>query len=71
MTNVIFNLIQVDRPNTMSRPRLKPPLIKLLVVDRHNVRNAVPLFGPRDYGEPTICGRPSDVVVDEPNTISV
>jgi hypothetical protein len=68
---MILNLIQVHRPNTTSRPRFKPPLIKLLVMNRHDVRNAAPLFGARNNCESAICGRPSDVVVNESNAISV
>lgn len=71
VTDVILNLIQVDRPNSTSRPRFKPPLIKLLVMDRHNVCDATPLFGAGNDCESTICGRPSDVVVNESNAISV
>lgn len=68
---MIFNLIQVDRPDAMSRPRLEPPLIKLSVVNRHNVRDATPGFGSGRDGESTIFGRPSDVVVNESNAVCV
>jgi len=71
VTNVILDLVQVYRPNTVSGPSLQPLLIKLLVVNRHDVRNAAPLFGSRNDGESTICGCPSDVVVNESNAVSV
>ena len=68
---MVLDFIQVNGPNTLSGPRFEPPLIELLVVNRHNVRNAVPLFGSRNNSESSVCGCPSDVVVKESNAVSV
>lgn len=68
---MIFDSIQVDGPNAMGGPRLEPRLIKLLVMNRHDVRNAAPLFCPGNDGESPICGCPSDIVVNEPDAVSV
>jgi len=68
---MVLNFIQVDGPNTLCGPRLKPPLIELLVVNRHDVRNAAPLFGSGNNSESSVCGCPSDVVVEESNAVSV
>ena len=67
---MIFKLIQVERSNlnAISRPPPKPLLIKLLVLDRYDVRNVAPLVCPRDDGESI---RPSDIVMNESNTVSV
>ena len=70
-TNVVLYFIQVDGPDTLSGPRLEPPLIKFLVVNRHNVCNAAPFFGPGNYSESPVCGCPSDVVVKESNAVSL
>ena len=71
VTNVILNPIQIDGPNTMSGPLLKPSVVELLVVNRHDARNAAPLFGSRIDSESTICSRLGDELVDESNTVSI
>ena len=72
-TNVVFDLIQIDRPrpNPLSRPCFQPPLVELLVVDRHNVRNATPFFCSGDNSQSTISLGPSNVVVNQPDAVRV
>ena len=70
---MILDLVQVDRPgpNPLGRPRLEPPLIKLLIVDCHDTCNAAPRFCSGNNGESAIRDGPSEVVVDESNAVSV
>jgi hypothetical protein len=72
-TDVIFDLVQIDRPSpdTLGRPRLEPPLVKLLVMNCYDIRNAAPLFSSGNDSESTIRSSPSEVVVNESNTVSV
>ena len=72
-TNVVLDLVQIDRSrsNSTRSPCFQPPLVKLLVMNRHNICNAVPFFCSWNDGESTIRGRPGDIIVYESKAVGV